>query len=57
MDYLLGARSLAAGGAGIRVHRRVRGDTLYYDPAGNEFAAVTADGRTILTYFRPRIGI
>lgn len=55
--YLRGAQSLTSGGSGILVHARLRGDTLYYDPAANAFAAVAADGITILTYFRPREGM
>lgn len=57
MAYLQGARRLTAGGPGVLTHARLRGDTLFYDPAANEFAAVAADGYTILTYFRPRTGM
>jgi pyocin large subunit-like protein len=54
--YLRGAQRLTLGGAGVLTHRRLRGDTRFYEPATNSFAALAADGRTILTYFKPRGG-
>lgn len=57
MAYLRGAQRLIAAGAGVQVHKRLRGDTRFYDPAGNEFAALAGDGYTILMYFRPREGV
>jgi hypothetical protein len=53
VEYLRGAQKLTDGGNGIYKYTRANGDTLWYNPSTNEFAALRPDGQTIKTYFKP----
>jgi RHS repeat-associated protein len=57
VEYLRGAQTLTGGIKGTFKFIRSNGDTLFYNPATNEFAVLASDGRTIRTYFKPEDGI
>lgn len=56
-EYLQGAQKLTSGGEGILTFTRKGGDTLFYNPTTNEFAALAKGGEIIRTYFKPEQGL
>ena len=55
VEYLRGAQRLTAGDEGVQTFVRANGDSLFYNVATNEFAALNREG-LIRTYFKPAQG-
>lgn len=51
-EYQTKAQDLMSGRPGVKTYAKSNGDTLYYDPATNEFGVKSSDG-VIRTYFKP----